>query len=63
MLARLGNVIYWAATGVAILILALLTYAISQWGNPDLVVVVLGVIIAGVIWLVGRGAKYVLSGQ
>ena len=68
MLVRLGNVLYWSGTGVAVLfILAGIYYAVPAadgvgdkgWGYY-------AVRAAGsaiVAWLIGRAARYVLAGK
>jgi hypothetical protein len=70
MLQRLANVIYWAASGAAVLCFLFgvlvdvdqLTdqyqYSPSDWILP--IAICSG--IAGLIWLAGKAARYVLAG-
>ena len=66
MIARLGNALHWAFSGVAVLLL--LCAVMTIWGNPDptgsilFVFMFLGVP-ALLAWLVGRGCHYVLGGD
>jgi hypothetical protein len=70
MVGRLGNVIYWACSGIAVLvIIAAAWIAIfvilrdspdAPWGYFDMALVALGGL---VLWLIGRAAKYVLAGR
>ena len=63
MLGRLGNVIYWTATGIAIIVVALIAYgAVFGTGQADPALQVSVIIGAGMIWLVGLAVRYVLAG-
>ena len=63
MAARLGNVLYWAGCGIALLFVAL---AASQWfvaPHPNQTfVMIASLIMAAIAWLVGRAIRYVLAG-
>jgi uncharacterized membrane protein YjgN (DUF898 family) len=70
--ARLGNVIYWAATGIAALwglytwFVATDIFFVQQTNHPlseDATTVLLMALPAPIIWLVGRAARYVLAGR
>lgn len=64
MLARFGNVLYWAATVIAVCIIGLVAYAV-MFGDPnaDRFGQGLFAFIGVVIWLLGRAFRYVLSGE
>lgn len=69
MLALLGNVIYWTASGLALLV-GLLAVAgvvlVVLFGSPEkqtLTVSAVFAVAAVVIWLLGRAAKYVLANR
>jgi len=64
MVARLGDVLYWAASGVAALLAAfvLMVFMLAD-GKGEPIFQVLGVVIAGIIWLIGRACRYVLAGK
>jgi len=63
MLERLGNVLYWAACGLAVIwALAWLVAAFSVGGSTG-IILTLGVAGAAVIWLVGRAVRYVLAAR
>jgi hypothetical protein len=67
MLARLGNVLYWAFSGLAFLIVGLVAYAVVADVRRGLAMendawaVALAVILAVVLWLLGRACRYVLA--
>lgn len=62
MAGRLGNLIYWATTFVALLIagVAAYGYLLGSGGSPF--AQAYAVTIAALIWLLGAGARYVLKG-
>jgi hypothetical protein len=73
MLQRLGNVIYWTASGAAVLTASVGVYvawmtaaenAERHLGRPyePIGFMVVGFAIAGLIWLAGKAARYVLAG-
>jgi hypothetical protein len=67
MLQRLGNVIYWTASGAAVLIAALGIWApttFPDYPTADNLILFTGggFVIAGLIWLAGKAARYVLAG-
>ena len=67
MLERLGQVIYWTCCAVACLVMLVgLVYAVFAQGSDMTLgfrafAAVLSFVVAGVIWLVGRAALYVLA--
>jgi uncharacterized membrane protein len=64
MVARLGNVIYWAASILAAVVILLAAYA-AFFGTGEgrlLLDATLGAMGVGV-WLVGRACRYVLAGR
>ena len=64
MIYRLGMVIYWACSGLAVLVVLLALYGgTTVGGGYDLWTPVVGLLIASIIWLVGRGGRYILSGS
>jgi amino acid transporter len=61
MASRLGQVIYWAASAIAVIVAAL--GAFFAWtGMTAANAWVVFLVIAVGVWLVGRGARYVLAG-
>ncbi len=63
MLARLGRVLYWTGTAIAIPI-ALWSVAALIWdGDGARALAVFALPIAGVVWLAGRAALYIFSGD
>ena len=61
MIARLGNVLYWAACGIAVLLGALGAYEFFVHRDAAAMV---GLALFGVIaWLAGRACQYVLAGK
>ena len=65
MLARLGQVIYWTACGLAALIVVIVAFNCRTIGGDiNWWAVGAGVCIAGlVVWLLGRATLYVLSAK
>jgi hypothetical protein len=61
-IVRLGNVIYWAATGIAGLIVAFSLYVVIA-GRPEPIMIGLFVTAAALAWLAGRACLYVLAGR
>ena len=57
MLQRLGNVVYWTASSVALLVVF---FALFIGGEVVSSVELL--VVAGLIWLAGKVARYVLAG-
>jgi len=68
MLARVGDVLYWAATGISWLIIAgtgaffLMAERLPSI-QEQLVGIVAALVCALIVWLVGRAARYVLAGR
>jgi hypothetical protein len=64
MVARLGNVLYWAGTLIACLVAGLIAYAVLfGTGEGDWLLPGLALFVAAAIWLIGRAARYVLAGR
>jgi hypothetical protein len=66
MLARLGDVLYWLGGILAALTIAIgVRYWIDRGSQrPEGNFVLIGFFIAaGLIWLIGRACRYVLSGK
>ena len=70
MAARLGRVIYWLATTVAVLLLALALVAALFWIKPEIQGSAQGywlcVMIGGAgvaVWLLGRAVRYILANE
>jgi hypothetical protein len=64
MTARLGEVIYWGCSGIAVIIIA--AYAYSYYAYPEangLALTALFGVPAALIWLIGRACLYVLAGR
>ena len=59
MLQRLGNVVYWTASSVALLVVL---FAMFIFVRGEVVSSVELLVVAGLIWLAGKVARYVLAG-
>ena len=59
MLQRLGNVVYWTASSVALLVVF---FAMFIFIRGEVVSSVELLVVAGLIWLAGKVARYVLAG-
>ena len=59
MLQRLGNVVYWTASSVALLVVL---FAMFIFVRGEVVSSVELLVVAGLIWLAGKVARYVLVG-
>jgi hypothetical protein len=62
MLALLGNVLYWAGWLVAVtLVLTSIFYFNSGYIKPlELLVLI---VLAVIVWMIGRACRYVLAGR
>ena len=64
MSEQLGQTLYWSATAVAVVIVLwaalIFFYGLSQ-GQP--IVPIAGLSCAVIIWLLGRGCRYLLAGR
>ena len=62
MIDRLANVLYWTACALALalIVLGFGYYSTTTGLRPGFLVLVL--VVAFVIWLIGRAVRYVLSG-
>ena len=61
-MARLGIVLYWAATAIAIALVVIAVFAyFTATGTGALQSAVLIVAFAGLVWLTGRGSLYFLA--
>ncbi len=66
MLERLANVFYWLCTGVAALfgILAIFVLVVGDKGFWVVGSWAVGfLVLAIVVWLIGRAARYILAGR
>jgi uncharacterized membrane-anchored protein len=64
MASRLGEVLYWAATLIAVLIFGVIAYGdFYGTGRADPFLQGAAIFLAGVIWLIGLACRYVLSGS
>ena len=65
MLARLGNVIYWAAAVIGTLFFLVCVYvAFSPKGGANpLTAIGFGAVAGGIIWVIGYACRYVLAGR
>ena len=59
---RLGNVVYWAATGIAGLTIVFAIFDIVA-GRPEANSNYYVGLIAAAVWLVGRACLYILTGR
>jgi hypothetical protein len=57
---RLGQVIYWAATGVGVLVVIGGVWSLTNPTNDD--IGVLFIFLGGLIWMAGWAFRYVLTG-
>jgi hypothetical protein len=63
-MARLGIVLYWAATAIAIALVVIAVFAyFTATGTGALQSALLIVAFAGLVWLTGRGILYFLAGR
>ena len=64
MAARLGRILYWAACGLAALIVIGGAFGL-RWEatGPGIIAGIGLLVIAGLIWIIGRGLKYVLANE
>ncbi len=62
-LIHLGDVLYWTASGLAVIIVAFIVWTAVESGLTDYVFtsIILGA--AALIWLFGRACRYVLAGR
>ena len=62
MLARLGDVLYWAGCLLAVLLVAA---AIAYYNFEDIKLFELLILIglAVIVWMIGRACRYVLAGR
>jgi hypothetical protein len=63
MLARLGNVLYWAGCLLAVPLLIFCVIVFVQGTPNDRPALGFLTLAAVVIWLIGRACKYVLAGK
>ena len=71
MAARLGNVLFWVFTGIAMLLAGVAVYYIGEhlagytpnWLGGRGEIVKVNLIAAGTIHLLGRACRYVLAGR
>jgi hypothetical protein len=63
MLARLGSALYWIGSGLAAVITVLAVWGLFGPSEERLIGFVILLIFAALIWLTGRGCRYVLTGR
>lgn len=66
MIARLGNVLYWAANGLAAMmaVLGALGFIIALINKAEgMIIFPVLIALAILVWLVGRACLYVLAGR
>ena len=63
MLARLGEVVYWAGCGLAVIWIGMGLYASFDREHPRWEDFALAGGGAVLIWLIGRATRYVLAGK
>jgi hypothetical protein len=66
MVERLGNVLYWAASIVASLLIGFAVWGFNQnfgQGQQDHPFQWMALILGAIIWLFGRACRYVLAGR
>lgn len=64
MVARLGDLIYWAACIAALLWTIYVLIVTATYAHPDWTISApIAIVGAVVIWSVGRAARYVLAGR
>lgn len=62
MLERLANVVYWIATAISVILIALgaVIMATHKDGNQAIVIISS---IAALTWLSGRAVRYIVTGR
>jgi hypothetical protein len=64
MFVRFGNVLYWAACGIAVPLLVFAGYiAKTDTGPFALEGASMFAVMAVLVWLIGRACRYVLGGR
>ena len=67
MIARLGNIVYWAANGMAALMATLGTIgfliALLNSAGEGMILSPMLIALAIPVWLIGRACLYVLAGR
>ena len=67
MIARVGNVLYWTANGVAILLASLgvvgLVISLINKASEGMILSPTVIVFAILTWLAGRACLYVLAGR
>lgn len=63
MVARLGDVLYWALSGLSGLIVIFGAFANLKSHPPDWETFLIAVAGAFLVWLFGRACRYVLAGR
>jgi len=62
-LSRLGNVLYWLCTGVAMVFGIVAILLVFGRGDEKMLFVGFFAVLAIVVWLIGRAARYILAGK
>jgi hypothetical protein len=67
VIERLGNVLYWTASGIAVLLAVLgasgFVIALVNKASDGMVLAPLAIALAILIWLAGRACLYILAGR
>ena len=67
MIARLGNILYWTANGLAVLLtfLGAIGFVIALINHADegMILAPMMIVLAIPVWLIGRACRYVLAGR
>jgi hypothetical protein len=64
MAARFGEVLYWLGVIIAALLAALAAVGfIWGTGTTEPFAEIVALIMAGIVWLIGRACRYVLAGR
>jgi uncharacterized YccA/Bax inhibitor family protein len=62
MLANLGNVLYWIACAVAVIMLGLAAFVwFMERQSGDFGIIISLIVIGLAFWIIGRGCRYVLA--
>ena len=70
MVSRFGLVVYWALTGLAVVIVGI-TVILVLWTaifdfthlGPNFILAIIAAIVAAISWMAGRAVLFVLSGD
>jgi hypothetical protein len=64
MAARLGELLYWTATILAgLIVIGVIAGYISSINEGEAIIPVVALLVAAVIWLIGRACRAILGGR